>query len=157
MREPVEQRRLAGIGVADQRDDRIRHALPAFAVKLARALDLFEFVFDPRNAVANQPPICCELAFARPAEETKTAALAFEMGPGPDQPALLVIEMRKLDLQHALAGMRAPAEDFEDQSDAIEHLGVPRLLEIALLHRRERAIHHHDAGLIGLDNAGELL
>ena len=35
----VEQRRLAGIGVADQRDDRIRHAPAARAVQAARLLD----------------------------------------------------------------------------------------------------------------------
>ena len=31
-RQPVEQRRFAGIGVADQRDDRIRHAAPALTM-----------------------------------------------------------------------------------------------------------------------------
>ena len=45
-RQPVEQRRLAGIGVADQRDDRIRHALAAVAVQLARALDPLELALD---------------------------------------------------------------------------------------------------------------
>ena len=42
LRQPVEQRRLAGIGVADQRHDRIRHALAAVAMQLAGALDLLE-------------------------------------------------------------------------------------------------------------------
>ena len=42
----VEQRRLAGVGVADQRRDRIRHAGAAVAVQLAPLLDLFEFGLD---------------------------------------------------------------------------------------------------------------
>ena len=51
LRHAIEQRRLAGVGVADQRDDRIRHALAAVAMQLARALDLLEFVLDARDAV----------------------------------------------------------------------------------------------------------
>ena len=64
--------------------------------------------------------------------------------------------MSELDLQRALAGAGAGAEDFQDQAGAIEHLGVPRLLEIALLHRRERAIDYDQARLHALDKAGDL-
>ena len=38
--DPVEQRRLAGVGVADDRDDRIGHAGAALAVQIARAHDV---------------------------------------------------------------------------------------------------------------------
>jgi len=56
--------------------------------------------------------------------------------------------MRKFDLQRAFLGLGAAAEDFEDQPGAIENLGVPGLLEIALLDRRQRAIHHHQFDLV---------
>ncbi len=65
--------------------------------------------------------------------------------------------MRKLDLQRALLGLGAAAEDFQDQAGAVENLGVPRLLEIALLDRRQRAIHHHEFDVVARDQAGDLL
>ena len=65
--------------------------------------------------------------------------------------------MGKLHLQRAFAGARAAAENFQDQPGAVEHLGVPGLFKIALLHGRERAIHHYDPRVVGFDQAGDLL
>src|SRR3954451_24694074 len=65
--------------------------------------------------------------------------------------------MRKLDLQRAFLGLGAAAEDFEDQPGAVEHLGVPGLLEIALLDRRQRAIHYHEFDVMPADEPNDLL
>src|SRR5437868_3214016 len=65
--------------------------------------------------------------------------------------------MRVFDLQGTFTGARAPAENLQDEPGAVQHLGAERLLEIALLHWRERAIHHHDADLARLDQTGELV
>src|SRR5262245_51556809 len=65
--------------------------------------------------------------------------------------------MRVFDLQRAFARARALAENFEDQAGAVEHLGVPGLFEIALLHGGERAIDDHQAGIKGLHQAGDFL
>ena len=146
LRHAVEQRRLAGIGVADQRHDRIRHALAAVAMQLARALDAFELGLDALDAVLDHAAVGLELRLAGAAEKAEAAALALEMRPRAHQPALLVIQMRVLDLQRAFARARAAAEDFQDQPGAVDDLRVPGLFQIALLHRRDRAVHHHDGG-----------
>ena len=153
----VEQRRFAGIGVADQRGDRVRHARAAVAVELAPLLDLVELRLDARDPLADQAAIDFELAFARPAEKAEAAALALQMCPAFHQPAALIGQMRQLDLERALLGVRPAAEDFQDQPGAVEHLGVPRLLQVALLHRRERAIGNHDAGFEAFHKASDLV
>src|SRR5260370_16532775 len=65
--------------------------------------------------------------------------------------------MRELDLQRAFLGLGAAAEDFQDQSCAVENLGVPGLLEIALLDRRKCAIHHHKFDVMSGDETCDLL
>ncbi len=91
--------------------------------------------FDLPDARLDLPAVRLDLRLARAAEEAEAAALALKMRPGADQPALLVVQMRKLDLQPAFLGLRTLAEDFQDQPGAVEHLGVPRFLKVALLDR----------------------
>ena len=153
----VEQRRLSGIGVADQRHHAVRHPLPAGAMQPPRRLDLLDFVLKARDALADQAAIGFDLGFAGTAHEPETAALALQMGPRPHQAAALIIQMRQFDLQRAFLGLGAAAEDFEDQPGAVEDLGVPGLLEIALLDRRQRAIHHHQFDLVPGDEPDDLL
>ena len=79
--EPVEQRRLAGVGVADQCHHPVRDPLPAGTMQPPRRLHLLQFVFQPRDAVADQAAVGLDLGFAGAAHESESAALPFQMGP----------------------------------------------------------------------------
>src|SRR5262245_23648040 len=114
-------------------------------MQLAPPLDPPELFLDPLNALADQAAVDLKLTFAGTAEEAKAAALAFKVGPAFDQAAALIRQVGKLDLQRAFLGVGAPAENLEDQPGAVEHLGVPGFLQIALLDRRERAVRDHNS------------
>src|SRR5260221_1892194 len=138
--QPVEQRRLAGIGVADQRDHRIGHALARGAMEGARPLGAFELVLELGDALADQPAVDLELALAGTAEEAVAAALTLQMGPGTHETRALIAERSELDLQPPLMSARPRAENLENQAGAVDDLAVPRLLEVALLDRRDRRV-----------------
>src|SRR5258708_27535468 len=107
-------------------------------MELSGAFDALQVALDLGDALSDQAAVGFDLGSPRAAQEAEAAALAFEMGPGSDQPAALVIQVGEFYLQRAFAGVGTPPEDFQDQAGAVEHLGVPRLLQVALLDRRQR-------------------
>ena len=65
--------------------------------------------------------------------------------------------MRELDLQAPFPRLRPLAEDLEDQAGAVDDLGLPGLLEIALLHRRQRMVDDDEADTVVRDPRADLL
>ena len=119
-------------------------------MQAAGAAHLFEFLLEPHDAFVDQPAVDLDLAFAGPAEEAETAALAFQVGPGPDQARALVGQMRQFDLQRAFLGGSAIAENLQDQARAVDHLGAPGPFQVALLHRGQSGIDDDDTDAVAL-------
>ena len=59
----------------------------------------------------------------------------------------VVLELRELDLELALGGVRVRGEDVEDDRGAVDHRHAERLLEVALLARRELVVAGDQVGV----------
>ena len=111
----VEQRGLAGVGVADERERRNRDI---DALLPARFALLFELLEPPRqclDAFAEQSTIGLELRFAGTTIADAAATLAFEVGPAANQARGDVFELRKFHFELAFVATGALREDVEDQ------------------------------------------
>ncbi len=142
-RQPIEQRRLAGVRVPDECDGRNRRALALAACRLALGHDFIEAAVQCLDPVAEQAAVRFELSFTRTAK-SDTALLALQVSPSPDEPRCEMLELRELHLKLAFEAPRALREDVENESGAIEHTAFEERLEVALLTRRERMIEHHE-------------
>ena len=121
--QPVEQRGLAGVGVADQRHHRIGHAGARLAVEATGAAHLLQFLLQLDDPSVDQTAVDFQLAFTGTADEAEAAALPLQVGPRPHKARALVAEGRQFDLKLAFTGPGAVAEDFQDQAGTVDHLG----------------------------------
>ena len=105
----VEQRRLAGVGVADDRDDRQPARARARRRRPARCSPkLLDLLLEPVDALARAAPVDLELglAGAAPADAAGEAAHHRVLLVQPRQP---VAQLRQLDLQLAVAALARAA------------------------------------------------
>ena len=107
LREPVEERRLAGVRVADERDG--EDGVARLALRLARPLDLLQLFLQPGDAVADDAAVELELRLAD-AARADAARLPLEVRPRARQARQHVLELRQLHLRARLAAARAPAK-----------------------------------------------
>ena len=153
----VEQRRLAGVGVTDQGDRRIRHALSRQALQSAGAAHVGELGLQGDDTIDQQTPVGLNLGFTRSAEETEAAALAFEVGPGADQTRALIVEPGQFDLQAAFARAGAAAKDLQDKTCAVDDLNPPGPFQVALLDGRQSVVDGDEINALFLANRRDLL
>ena len=120
-------------------------------MQLARLDHLRQLPAQPRHRLVDGAPVGLDLGLAGSAHEAEAAALAFEVGPGAHQPGALVAQRGQFHLQHALARAGAVGENLQDQAGPVEQLDPPFAFEVALLHRRHRAVDQNQLGLLGGD------
>ena len=80
------------------------------------------------------------LRFTRATGFAKAAALALQVAPGLDQARTLVRQRGQINLQNTFFGTRTRAEDFKDQTRAVDDLAIHFLFKISLLYRRDVGI-----------------
>ena len=137
--ERIEQRRLAGVGVADERQRGHRDLRAGLTAGGTLLLDFQEPPREQAHPLRDDAPVGLELRLAGPAQ-ADAALLALEVGPAAHQAAADMLQLRQLHLELALVAAGALREDVEDQRVAIEHAPLGELLEIALLAGRERVV-----------------
>src|SRR5262249_40678336 len=150
------ERRLAGVGVTDERDRDVRDLGTLLAVQLTGPLDLGEAGAQPQQALAHPPTGDLELSFAGATRAGATPEPR-EMRPRARQARQEVVELRQLDLQLALEAAGAGGEDVEDQLAAVEHLDVEALGEGALLAWAQVLVDDHHRGAMLTHGLLELL
>ena len=152
--ERVEQRALARVRVAHERDAEL--ATPLAALGLTLALDGAEIAPQHRDALAHAAAVHLELGLAR-AARADAARLTLEVLPHAGEPRQSVLELRQLDLEPRLAGSGAAREDVEDQLRAIHHLHRQLLLQVADLGSGEIVVEDHEVGIAIAGQFGQLL
>ena len=141
--ERVEQRRLARVRVAGERDLRQVRALALGAHHRARGLDVAQLAPQRRDAVAREAAVGLDLGLAGAAGADAAAeagAEALEVRPQAAHAREVVLELGELDLELALRAVRVAGEDVEDDRRAVDDRHAQLALEVALLARRELVV-----------------
>ena len=150
LRQAVEERRLAGIRVANERDRWHVGLVPAIAQLRAPAPDRVDLLLETVNAHADLPAIHFELGFTGTAG-TDAAAEPGHLRAHADQPRQQVFQLGQFDLELALARAGTSREDVEDELGAIHYLALKTRAELPQLCGRELVVEDDDldVGLIG--------
>ncbi len=143
VRHAVEQRGLAGVGVADERDGRDRALLPPLPELRPALAHLIDLTLNRLDADANTTTIGFEFRFTG-ATRADAATEARQCRPAPGEARKQVLELRELDLPLALTRARAAREDVENQLRPIDDLALEFLLELTKLSRRELVVEDHE-------------
>ena len=146
--EGVEQRRLAGVGVADDRHRGEPAALALLALQVAGALELLEVVVELADPPQDPPTVDLEARLAATEAHADAAALLGESGRGSTpQPWQAVAQQRQLDLRASFEGVGVLGEDVEDHRRAVDGGAAEQTFEVVLLRRRQLVVEHDGVGV----------
>ena len=117
--QPVEQRRLAGVGVADQGHRALATALAPPPLDPAGPVELAQVGLEPAHPLHQSPAVDLELGLAGAPGADATGLLAERVAPAP-QPGQPVAQQGQLHLGPALGGAGVLGEDVEDHRGAVD-------------------------------------
>jgi hypothetical protein len=142
--EGIEERGLAGVGIADQRHCGDAFLAAALAVQPALHTHFLQLALQMRDAAADSLSVYFELRLAGaaqadsapgPATASRAACLSPQVRPGAGQPGQAVLVLRQLDLQGPFAGAGVLGKDIQDQACSIkdEYPAAQGLLQFPLV------------------------
>ncbi len=131
-RQAVEQRGLAGVGVAGDRDRGNPAALARRPFRRPDRLHVGELAAEPGHARAQPSPVSFDLRFARAPGPDPTAGPRHRLTPA-TQPRQHVLQLGKLDLRLAFPGCRVLGENVQDQRGPVDDLDLDDVLQLAQL------------------------
>ncbi len=144
---------LAGVGVADERDNGNALARALTPVQRALAAHLLDLALEAGDAVADQAAVGLELGLAG-AAGADAGAEPFEVRPLTTQAGKDVLVLGELDLQEALTGAGVLGENVEDEGGTVNDFDVEGVLQVALLGGGQFVI-EDDRGVRGFGLLGD--
>src|SRR4029077_8608567 len=155
-RERPKERRLAGVGVTDQRQRGHRDLRAHLPPRLTLLTDLLQALGQHAHALPDDAPVGFQLRLPG-AAQADAALLALKVCPAAHQATGDMLQLRELHFQLALKAAGALREDVEDQAIAVEHAPFGELLEVAFLARGQRMIHQDHVRFARVRQLPELL
>ena len=146
----IEQRRLADVGVAGERDRRCARPQALLSARRALPLESAQSTLEQRHASPREPAIRLELALSR-ASRPDASSEPLEVLPHAAHAREVVLELRELDLQLALGAPCVLGEDVEDQLGAVDDSRLQSVLERTLLGRSELVVREEHLGGMGAE------
>jgi hypothetical protein len=128
----VQQRRLAGVRVPRQGDDRSLTAPARLPLRVTAPFELPQSTLQQGDPASRNSPVGLQLRLARTARPD-AAAEALEVLPQPPHARKVVLELRELDLELPLGAHGMLREDVQDELCAIDDAQAECVLEPALL------------------------
>ena len=159
--QPVEQRGLAGVGVAGDRDAGDVVAAARLALDVAGAAQLLELAAELGDLGVDPAAVGLDLGLTgATATDAVTAGgtatgLAGEVATPAAEALLHVLQLGQLDLRLALLALGVLGEDVEDQRGPVDDLDLDLVLEVAQLAGRELAVADDGVGAGGLHDLAD--
>ena len=150
-----EQRALAGVGVAHQRNRHLRP--PCGDLALAAMFDGAKLLPQVADPLFGQPAVDFQLLFAGAAQPDAALRLPREVRPHPLQARHLVFQLGQLDRQAGLVRLGPAGEDVENQLRAVEDLQPGGFLKVPRLAGAEIVVEDDHVGHFGVSQGGQLL